>query len=397
VTFVALSQEKQAVLGDVFWRARDPVFLTPGNERLADHLARLAYVDIAYGTPQSGIRGRWTDRGSAWLRYGRPIQIRAIGGGGGSLENILEFWDYGAGSPDLVFVRSRTYRWARNEEYSQEYLRYARERVPELYAPKHPYLVAQIPFQAAVFRDTTGGAVLEVYGGLPTRELRRATDAPQVATGVFVVTGDFWEPRAALRQTRALTEADTLLDARVPLEPGSYVVSLEAAAGDVAAQRRLRVDVPTFGDSLALSDLLIVDRFATAGSATEDRAALALAVSHTQLFSPGAPIGVLWEIYGLRTDSTGVARYRVRAEVANDRDKRVDVEARRGFTAGEGGQGRAEWDASRVPRADGAIVEHVTLTLSGSKAGSYRVFITVTDLLTGRSFTAHRPIAVTEH
>ncbi len=390
VTFLALNEEKRALLGDVFWRARDPLFLTPGNERLAEHLARLAYVDVAYGTPQSGIAGRWTDRGAAWLRYGRPIQIRVVRGSG-----LLEFWDYGAGSPDLVFTRQRTYRWARNEDMSEEYLRNVRERVPEVYAPEYPRFVAGIPFQAAVFRDSTGGAVLEVYGGLPTEELRRATDAPQIETGVFVVTGDLWEPRAALRQTRALTDADTLLDARVPLEPGSYVVSLEAVAWNVAAQRRQRVDVRKFDSTLALSDLLLVDRFDAEDAAGDDRAALAPVVSHTSLFRTDAPIGVLWEIYGLRTDSTGVARYRIRAELANERHEIVLIQGLRALIEGRH-ENRVEWDVGRVPRGDGAVVEHVRLELPGLKAGSYRVFITVTDLLTGQSFTAHRPIAVTK-
>jgi len=388
VTFVALTEQKRTVLGDLFWRSRDPLFLTPGNERLAEHLARLAYVDVAYGAPESGIRGRWTDRGAAWLRYGRPIQIRSIRQGD---QNLLEFWDYGAGSPDLVFSRMRTFRQARNEEFSENYLKYSRERVPELYAPEHPRIIAQIPFQAAAFRDSTGEAQLEVYAALPTPALRNATDAPQLETGVFVMSGDFWEPRGAVRRTRALADADTQLDTRLPLSSGSYVVSLEAIAGDVAATRRMRVEIPDFRTGLALSDLLIVDRFGDDRPAGEDRASFAPEVSRTLVFPAEAPIGVLWEIYGLTTDSLGVARYHVRAEVANDTHKNVDVVALQGR-----GKSRIEWDASRVPRADGALVEHLTLRLPGSKAGSYRVFITVTDLLTGQTYTAHRPIAITK-
>jgi len=386
VTFLALNEQKRTVLGDLFWRSRDPLFLTPGNERLAEHLARLAYVDVTYGAPEKGIRGRWTDRGAAWLRYGRPIQIRAIRQGD---QGLLEFWDYGAASPDLVFSRMRTFRLARNEELTEEYLHYARDRVPELYAPEHPRLIAKIPFQAAAFRDSTGEALLEIYAALPAQELRASTDAPQLETGVFVVTGDFWEPRGAVRRTRALADVDTHLDTRIPLSSGSYVVSLEAIAGDVAAQQRVRVEIPDFRTGLSLSDLLIAERFGNDQAAGEDRASFAPVVSRTLVFPAEAPIGVLWEIYGLTTDSLGVARYRVRAEVANDTHKSVDIVAPRG-----GGKSRVEWDASRVPRDHGALVEHLTLRLPGSKAGSYRVFITVTDLLTGQTFTAHRPIAI---
>jgi hypothetical protein len=43
-----------------------------------------------------------------------------------------------------------------------------------------------------------------------------------------------------------------------------------------------------------------------------------------------------------------------------------------------------------VPRADGAVVEFVTFDLPTARPGSYRLFVTVIDQLTGRAFTVHR-------
>jgi len=391
-SFTRLPVERQAVLTDVFWRARDPLFLSPENERLAEHLARLAYVEVAYSQPQSEVRGRWTARGAAWLRWGRPLQIRSIGGADAT---ALEFWDYGRGSPDLVFERRKTYRWARYEELTAEYMRWARDRVPELYAPEHPRVIATVPFQAAAFRDSAGGATLEVYAAVPGAALRTMSDLATVETGVFVVTGDYWEPRAALRRTLANDGDDTPLNAAFPLLPGPYVLSVEALAGDVAAKQRERIDVPAFGDSLTLSDLLLVDRFGADTSLVEDRAALAPVVSYTRAFPVGASVGVVWEVYGLTTDTAGVARYAVRAEVADETQKSAFVRFVRGLFGGESRPNGLEWSASRVPRADGAVVEFVTFDLPDADPGPYRVFITVTDQLTGRSFTAHRTLAVT--
>jgi GWxTD domain-containing protein len=390
-TFAGLSAEHRAELGDVFWRARDPLFLSPQNERLAEHLSRLAYVDVAYSTPQSGVRGRWTDRGAAWLRYGRPLRIRALDTGG----EMLEFWDYGDGSPNLVFDRRRTYRSSRSDELSAEYTRYARARVPEFYAPEHPRIVGKIPFQAVAFRAADGGAVLEVYGALPVGALRQATSAPQAATGVFVVTGDFWEPRSALRGTRSLADPDSSLTAAFPLAPGNYVVSVEVDAGDVAAQFRQRLDIPDFGTTLRLSDLLLVDGFGAEPPQVDDRADLKPIVSPTRIFSIGQPIGIVWEIYGLQTDSTGVAHYTVNAEVADTSQQNAIIEALGDGTGTIKARGtRASWAQDRVPRADGAVVEYVTIDIPNVKPGSYRVFVTVTDHQTGRSFTAHAPLAV---
>jgi GWxTD domain-containing protein len=387
--FDALPKARRDALTDIFWRSRDPLFLTVENERLAEHLARLAYVEIAYSSPQSGLRGRWSDRGAAWLRWGRPLQIRSIRPGDGP---IIEFWDYGAGSPDLVFQRMPSYRRGRLDELTAEYVRYARERVPELYAGEHPRLVGTIPFQAAAFRDATGGAVLEVYAQLPGDKLRAAADIAELESGIFVMTGDEWETRAARRQTLANRGEPTRLGAAFPVAAGSYVVSVEAVASDIAARHRERVDVPAFGDSLALSDLLLVERFGADTSMVDDRAALAPVVSPTRVFPSGAPVGVVWEIYGLRPDPSGIVRYAVRVAVTDaDRDDApVQLEA------GGGNQQGMAWSASRVPRADGAVVEFVTFDLPKSRPGSYRLFITVTDEVTGRSFAAHRAFAIGE-
>jgi GWxTD domain-containing protein len=391
-SFEHLAADRREALADVFWRARDPLFLSPENERLAEHLARLAYVEVAYSQPQSEVRGRWSERGGAWLRWGRPLQIRAIRQGE---VGILEFWDYGRGSPDLVFHRQRTYRRARQEELSAEYVRWARDRVPEIFLPAYPRIVSDIPFQAAAFRDTAGGALLEVYAAVPGTVLQREAHLAELETGVFVVTGDYWEPRAADRRRLANGGADTPLDVAFALAPGPYVVSVEALAGNVAAQQRERVDVPAFADTLMLSDLLLVDRFGVDTTHVDDRAALVPMVSRSLRFPAGAPIGVLWEIYGLATDSTGTARYHVRAGVADAEQRDALVRLLRGLVGRDVSPSGIEWDVSRVPRADGAIVEFVTLELPDAAPGSYRLFITVTDRVTGRTYTAHRVLAVT--
>jgi hypothetical protein len=113
-------------------------------------------------------------------------------------------------------------------------------------------------------------------------------------------------------------------------------------------------------------------------------------VSPTRVFPSGAPVGVVWEIYGLRPDASGIARYAVRVAVTDaDRDDApVQLEA------GAGSRQGMAWSASRAPRADGAVVEFVTFDLPKSRPGSYRLFITVTDEVTGRSFAAHRAFAI---
>jgi len=391
-SFLQLAEDRRDVLADAFWRARDPLYLSPENERLAEHLARLAYTEVAFASPHSGLRGRWSDRGAAWLRWGRPLQIRAVGAGDGA---YLEFWDYGAGSPDLVFSRLRTYaRGARYEELSEEYVRWARENVPEIYVPEHPRIVAGIPFQAAAFRDTARAAVLEVYAAVPGDRVREASQLAGLETGVFVLTGDYWEAQAASRRTLNDAGSGTPLDVAFTLAPGRYVVSVEAAAGDIAARGRERVDVPAFADSLMLSDLLLVERFGVDTSQVNDRDALRPVVSRSLRFPAGSPIGVVWEIYGLATDSTGAARYNVRAGVADGEQRDAFVRLLDRLFRSGGPLAGVGWDARRVPRADGTVVEFVSFDLPDARPGSYRLFITVTDQATGRAYTAHRLLTI---
>jgi protein TonB len=79
---------------DRFWGPLDPLLLTPVNEREVEHLARCTYALLRFRSLSSGAA-------QTWIRYGRPLQIRAIGNEGG-IRTV--FWDYGPG-PDLTLRR----------------------------------------------------------------------------------------------------------------------------------------------------------------------------------------------------------------------------------------------------------------------------------------------------
>ena len=80
---------------EAFWVSRDPLYLTPENERLSDHYARMVYADIWYGT--SEIPGWSTERGQIVVRYGIP-RIDMTFTGVLSRFNVLDFGDF-----DFVF------------------------------------------------------------------------------------------------------------------------------------------------------------------------------------------------------------------------------------------------------------------------------------------------------
>ncbi|MFC2075986.1 GWxTD domain-containing protein [candidate division KSB1 bacterium] len=65
---------RAAIRRDIFWGEKDPLYLTPVNERKLEHYRRIAYADLRFGDPLTGERGYETDRGRVYIRYGEPKQ-----------------------------------------------------------------------------------------------------------------------------------------------------------------------------------------------------------------------------------------------------------------------------------------------------------------------------------
>jgi GWxTD domain-containing protein len=56
-----------------FWSNSDPLLLTDYNERLLEHYSRVAYSNLKFSVPESGISGWESDRGEILIRYGEPV------------------------------------------------------------------------------------------------------------------------------------------------------------------------------------------------------------------------------------------------------------------------------------------------------------------------------------
>jgi GWxTD domain-containing protein len=63
------SEEEQADIArgpdglDLFWRSRNPLFLTEYNEQRLEHYGRIAYANLRFGHPERQVVGRQTDMG----------------------------------------------------------------------------------------------------------------------------------------------------------------------------------------------------------------------------------------------------------------------------------------------------------------------------------------------
>ena len=98
--YAALDSAGRAEAERVFFASRDPLFLTEAEERRLEHYARLAWAELKFAAPASGLRGWESDRGRIWVRYGRPaLQYQCCYGDTAR----YVYWWYGPRGP--VFVQ----------------------------------------------------------------------------------------------------------------------------------------------------------------------------------------------------------------------------------------------------------------------------------------------------
>jgi GWxTD domain-containing protein len=368
-----LSLENHAAEDDVYWAMRDPLFLTPENERLAEHFSRVAYADMAFSDPWSGTIGRNSDLGRVWIWYGRSGPA------------------YRRFDPRLVFVRAnRMYNYARLSEQSEFLLNQLRKEVPERYQPTHPRIVASLLFQVARFHGTERKTELVVYGGRIPDDALGKTDS--IRTGLFVFALNPWNAAASERSTVS-SNTPVRPHFAAQLDPGRYMVSLEALGNDRAATGRDTIVIAPRGAGLELSDLLLADRIMPRAATPRSRDDLAIEGSATLTFRARSPVGVVWELYGLATDSVNIARYHVQLEVRDTRGGLI--RALRTLTLqGNARETNLAWDAERALEPNEAALEFTTLALIDPRPGSYRLLISVTDRITGAHASAERQFTV---
>ena len=67
-----LSKEQLQKVISVYWKSKDPLHLTPYNERLLEHYTRVVYANLRFSFPGKNLSGWETDRGITVIKYGIP-------------------------------------------------------------------------------------------------------------------------------------------------------------------------------------------------------------------------------------------------------------------------------------------------------------------------------------
>ena len=401
------------------WGVRDPLRLTPENERHLEHAARLVVADLLFGNGMGG-RGWETARGQVYLRFGPP-DYDAEWTAANHIAKVfgaMNRWVYS--DPDgftLTFedgFRSGDFDFASSSTGEDDVTR-ARglfRTVRERYALRPAGGLIPLTTLTSRFRGANGATDLVVSFGLPVPDRDVPGGTPfGLDAGAFLLGTDGEVAAEARLHAATVGSGDVIrvdtttlwtgaLALSVP--PGAYTLDVEALqpASRRAGAVRGVVEAPAFaGDGLQLSDLLLATAIdedgADSGPGVVRRGGFAIRPAAAETFATGDPLYVYVEIYGLRVED-GRARYEVEAALRPaDRAGALRRLSRRvlGRRAPAGVAVRAGGErAAAGTHADD--VQYVVLDAADQPPGAYSLSLTIRDLATGDVVTATRPVTL---
>ena len=389
----------------LYWNVANPLLLTETNEARVEFLARLTYVMHRWGDPLRGHRGFTSDMGAVYVRYGPPDLWMNVGRGsldGVGLGRATILWIYPRHRLRFVFGLvpgfNRTYFAG---DFSREQFRTAVDQRPMMFenvplvGSLDTVAVQLVQFKAEEADRTDVG----VFALFPIGRMVSASGVSDVSvtSGAIVQHEDGTEVERVRRDELIRTTSDDQTEHRtwrMTLPPSHYLLRVEAHVSqlDRGARSLTEIDIRRFAATgLELSDVLLARRVEPRDS-TYARWTDFLIEPSAGRYLPGEPMGLLWEIYGLERDSTGVARYAVSLRIT------VTEIARRGFFAeivgGVGdamgltaeGDDQVELVYDRDGSAPGDVqVEHLAIDLRDAPEGRYTITVTIHDRIADRT------------
>lgn len=393
----ATSGSARDSLERVLWRHSDPLYLTPGNERRAEHVARHVWSRILAMTPRVREMLRWgDDLDELTVRYGVPAARTRTWGTIYREGSLVEHYD-----PDqLAYVQADLFAkgpapvpppgadWPLAEVRSRS--GYAARTVRRLVALEH---------QVTRFPAPAGGSVLRVDARLVLDSMASA-EARRVVTALHVLDAASLTPLAAVEDTVAVHGDTVRLALEADAGQSSVIYSMEALepATRLGGRARYAVDLDTAEAGFDLSDPLMAEAWPADGIPV-GRADPNLRPHARLVFREGDEIGLYAEAVGLRAVA-GERRYRV--ELSIRRADRASFPARAlswlGRTLGlssERPPPRVAWEGSAPGGAEPAVLA-VNVPLADVSEGLYALVLAVTDAATGETRETTRIVRIEE-
>jgi GWxTD domain-containing protein len=419
--FAEMTPRQQQTLNQLYWSVSQPLFLSDVNETQVEFLTRLTYVIHRWSDPFRHSPGYDSDRGAVYLRWGPPDIWAAFGRGAQSQFDAVSslegerntiVWVYNASQLRFVFAMTPGFNRTTFSGDFRTFYNEARDIFPVRF--DNVPAVAEMDtmlVQFAQFRgEGTASTELAVYAFMPIGRMARGVDAGDLRLETAAMVRD-----ARMADVQRDRREETIQGGdpqqverrsfRFEVEPNQYLLRVEARLPGVgrAARSTSALAVRAYGtDSLTVSDVLVADRVAPRDSTFARWTDFFLSPSAGR-FAPNDPVGLLWEIYNLTPDSTGVARYTVEVRFTVLNVERKSFVARifggigdaMGLTARGDEQVALAYDREVTIAPGGRQVEYLMVDLDDAPLADYGVSVLILDRVTGRSVETLRRITVT--
>ena len=355
------------------WRYADALFMTPGNETLADHFARHAYTQIMAGRPVPPNGDPWTgNEDQLIVRFGPDVVVtRSFGGGGINVsQSFLGHWDN----------TEHTY-------FPPDYERVVQMRAPvdtlwptdtlvgrSGHAPPTIRFMRSLQHQASVF---PGVNTVIVAGGTKTDK----TAAGKPLTGaLFLLDANL----NVIAKSDAVVKnlGDSLIYVgQMQVPEGAHFFSAEVydPATRFAARARYRLEPPAMSERLALSGIMLTRPF-EAGAIPTSRTDNSAAPLSRPVVSPGQTVGVYSELMISGEEGLSVnVELEVRSIEKPSAVTRLAgwVGSRLGFAGNSSTPGKLGWTLEVKPHQSNVIA--MTIDPGKLDAGRYLITLKVTD------------------
>lgn len=416
---VSKDSDAQESYSRQFWAERDPLFLTPYNERQLEHYGRVAYANLRFSLPEKGIPGWQTDMGKAFIRFGRYVQreTRGIRGNfpfdasysmptaeqGGSAgrgrrnpvmttraplpEAGRQVWAYEGF--DLTFEnRDGTNQWTM-PPISKEALEFE----PDRYVDPYREVKYNLPVQIVGFKCEAGDSVdLEVAYLLPKDRLdsEKKDDIYEVdlERGLFVFD-EAWQPMVRqVDHPQAFREVwqdsiknryllPTSLD--LNMLPGKYHLALEVKdrkSGSIGTYK-LAMDLKGFSDGLDMSGILLASHVEPVREELRGRDDFWIVPNPLQVYDRSQMVALYFEVYGLEKDAFGQCRYQTEFSIGLLKEKGRKKRSR-----------KPEWMISESSEATvntSMDPRYLEIDARRLEPGVYELKLEITDLLAKRA------------
>lgn len=390
------SESGRESLERLFWRHADPLYLTPGNERRAEHIARHVWSRILSMTPRVREMLRWgDDLEQLTVRYGVPAARTRTWGTvyrEGSLVDHFEPGQLAFAQPDLFELGPAPapppgIEWP-----------LAAERSRSGYAPRTVRRLSELDHQITRFPLPDGRRVLRADGRLVLDSA--ASGAASVVAALYVrAVGDL-ETLGEVLDTVAAA-GDTVhfaLEADLPEEAGLYSFEVLEPGSRLAARARYAMDADSISGAFAVSDPLLARPW-PADSAPAGRRDARLRPHARLIFEEGDDVGLYAEVTGLQAVA-GERRYGVdlsirEADRASFPARAISWLGRVLGLSEERVPARVSWQAAS-PDGDRPAVVAVVLPLDDVSAGLWTLELAVTDQATGETVRSRRTLRIGE-